>query len=189
MHHESADKIESLVHAFRSGDASAFDALFTAYAPMVEAALVQYARGCGDAEGRSLANEAFHNAVLHWSADGAASFGTYAKHCVVNALRRLGVQRQKECSFSDVDVDRLSVAVGVEARLIRREKAKDVCECARAVLSDEEYRVFLSCVLGTCSVSEYAEAAGKSKKQVENAKARALNKLRHMPSFLSILES
>ena len=34
-----------------------------------------------------------------------------------------------------------------------------------------------------------AEAAGKSKKQVENAKARALNKLRHMPSFLSILES
>ena len=91
--------------------------------------------------------------------------------------------------LSDVDVDRLSVAVGVEASLIRRETAKDLCDRVRAVLSDEEYRVFLRCVLGSCSSSEYAEASEKSKKQVENTKARVLKKLRGMPELFSILES
>lgn len=189
MHNANADKIESLVQAFRDGDAVAFDALFTAYAPMVESALTQYARGSADAEGRSLANEAFHSAVVHWSADGGASFGTYAKLCVVNALKKLGVHRQRECSFSDVDVDRLSIAVGVEAGMIRRENVKGLSESVRRVLSEEEYRVFLGCILGTCSVSEYAQAAGKTRKQVENTKARAVKKLRAMPELFSILES
>ena len=189
MHNADADKIESLVRAFRGGDAAAFDTLFVAYAPMIEAALMQYAAGHEDAEGRSLANEAFHNAVLHWSAEGAASFGTYAKHCVVNALKRLYTRRQRECAFSDVDVDRLSVAVGVEAGMIRRENVRGVCECARRVLSEEEYRVFRDCVLGTCSVAEYAQATGKTRKQVENTRARVMKKLRAVPELFSILES
>ena len=189
MHQVDADKIESLIHAFRGGDGAAFDALFAAYSPMVESSLVQYARGSEDAEARSLANEAFHSAVLHWSADGGASFGTYAKRCVVNALYRLGMQRQRDNILSDVDVDRLSVAVGVETGLIRKENARGLCERVRAVLSDEEYRVFLHCILGSCSAMEYAELSGKNKKQVENAKARAVKKLRCMPELFSILHS
>ena len=189
MDQHAADKIESLVRAFRAGDGGAFDTLFASYRPLIESSLVQYARGSDDDEARSLANEAFHSAVVHWSENGGASFGTYAKRCVVNALFRLSVSRQKECLLSDVDVDRLSVAVGVEAGLIRRETARDLCDRVRVALSDEEYRVFLRCVLGACSASEYAELTGKTKKQVENTKARVLKKLRGMPELFSILES
>ena len=187
MHNEVLEKIESFIYAYRGGDAAAFDSLFRMYTPMVESALIKYAKGAEDSDARSLANEAFHNAVLHWSSDGAASFGTYAKRCVINSLKKLMIERSHEQVPAPVDVDALCTYVGIEANMIRKDAVERIRRAVRPILSDEEYRVFLSCILGTLSVSEYTAQYGKKRKQVETTKWRALKKLRASRELLSVL--
>ncbi len=188
MHSDEMKKIETCIYAFRNGDTTAFDTLFAMYMPMIESALVKFAQGSDDRDARSLANEAFHSAVLHWSSEGAASFGTYAKLCVVNALKKLALSRSREITLSDVDVDRLCSSVGLEANMIRRETVARIRETVKPLLSEEEYRVFLSCILGSSSVMEYASAVGKTRKQVENTKARVVKKLKCIPELFSVLD-
>lgn len=187
MHNEVSEKIESFIRAYRAGNASGFDELFRMYSPMVEASLIKYARGEDDSDARSLANEAFHNAVVHWSSDGAASFGTYAKRCVVNALKKLAIDRSHEVAISPVDVDALCSYVGIEASVIRKDAVERIRRAVRPILSDEEYRVFLSCVLGVLSVGEYAQRHQKTRKQVEMTKWRVVKKLRECKELISVL--
>ena len=187
MHNEALEKIESFIYAYRDGDSSAFDLLFRMYTPMVKSALIKYAKGEEDSEARSLANEAFHNAVLHWSSEGSAAFGTYAKRCVVNALKKLMIERSHEQIPAPVDVDALCTYVGIEANMIRKDAVERIRRAVRPILSDEEYRVFLSCILGTFSITEYTAQYGKTRKQVETTKWRALKKLRASKELLSVL--
>ncbi len=187
MHNEVLEKIESFICAYREGDSMAFDELFRMYTPMILSALVKYAKGEDDSDARSLANEAFHNAVLHWSSEGSASFGTYAKRCVINALKKLRIERSREIALSDVDVDALCSYVGVEASVIRKDAVERIRHAVRPILSDEEYRVFLCCILGTFSVGEYAKQYDKTRKQVETTKWRALKKLRGSAELISVL--
>ena len=187
MHSEVMDKIEAFIYAYREGDASAFDALFHMYTPMILSSLARYARGEEDSDARSLANEAFHNAVLHWSSEGAASFGTYAKRCVINALKKLQIERSHEIAPAAVDVDALCSYVGIEATVIRKDAVDRIRQVVRPILSDEEYRVFLSCILGTLSVGEYGRLHDKTRKQVEMTKWRALKKLRASKELISVL--
>lgn len=187
MHNEVLDKIEAFIYAYREGDASAFDALFHMYTPMILSSLVKYAMGEEDSDARSLANEAFHNAVLHWSSEGAASFGTYAKRCVINALKKLQIERSHEIAPAAVDVDALCSYVGIEASVIRKDAVERIRQVVRPILSDEEYRVFLACILGTLSVGEYVKVYDKTRKQVEMTKWRVLKKLRASEELISVL--
>ena len=187
MHSEVLEKIESFIYAYRDGDMTAFESLFRMYTPMVEAALTKYAKGTEDSDARSLANEAFHNAVLHWSCDGAAAFGTYAKRCVVNALKKLAIERSHEQIPAPVDVDALCSYVGIEANMIRKDAVERIRRAVRPILSDEEYRVFLCCILGTLSVGEYTVQYEKTRKQVEMTKWRTLKKLRASDALISEL--
>ena len=187
MHNEVLEKIESFIYAYRGGDMTAFDALFRMYAPMIESALVKYAKGEEDSDARSLASEAFHNAVVHWSSGGTASFGTYAKRCVVNSLKKLAIERSHEIILAPVDVDALCTYVGIEANMIHKDSVERIRQAVRAVLSDEEYRVFLCCILGTFTVAEYAQQYEKTRKQVETTKWRTLKKLRQCEELISVL--
>ena len=189
MHKEVLEKIESFLCAYQGGEASAFDELFRMYTPMIDASLVKYARGEDDSDARSLANEAFHNAALHWSSEGGASFGTYAKRCVVNALKKLQIERSHEMAFSTVDVDALCAYVGIETSMIRRDTIERIRHTVHPLLSDEEYRVFLCCILGALSISDYADKYQKTRKQVETTKSRVLKKLRASQTLVSVLNS
>ena len=187
MHNEVLETIESFIYAYRGGDMTAFDTLFRMYSPMIEAALVKYAKGTEDSDARSLASEAFHNAVLHWSSEGTASFGTYAKRCVVNSLKKLAIDRSHEVTLVPVDVDGLCSYVGIEANMIRKDVTERIRQAVRPILSDEEYRVFLCCILGAFTVGEYAQQYEKTRKQVETTKWRAVKKLRVCKELISVL--
>ena len=183
MEMESKETIEAWIRSFRAADPYAFARLYAAYQPMLHRALVAHGLNGEDGEGQSVADEAFHNALLHWDADGAAGFGTYARRCVENALKRMLRARAAEAPLVGVDVDTLPIGGGAEKRLLRREAEERVLTFIRSIASEEEYRVFCALLWRGDSVAEYQRHSGKSRKQVENARARLLRKLQQYPEL------
>lgn len=177
------ETIVLLIDAFRGGDDSAFARLLEAYSPMLYRTISDFALSADDAEAYSAASEAFHAAALHWTKDGPAAFGTYSKRAVENALKRLLRVRREESSHLCGDVDALSIAPTAERHLLRRENTERTLRMVREVASAEEYRVFLSLIFRGESVAEYMASTGKSRKQVENTKARLLMKLKRYPEL------
>ena len=169
--------------AFRAGDDSAFVRLLEAYSPMLYRTISDFGLSTDDGEAYSVASEAFHAAALHWRTDGSAAFGTYAKRAVENALKRLLHARREESSHLGGDVDALSIPPMAEKHLLRRENTERMLRMVREVASEEEYRVFLSLIFRGESVAEYMASTGKSRKQVENTKARLLMKLKRYPEL------
>ena len=106
---------------------------------------------------------------------------------VINSLKKLRIERSHEIAPAPVDVDALCTYVGIEASMIRKDAALRIRQVVRPILSDEEYRVFLCCILGTLSVREYAKQYDKTQKQVETAKWRAVKKLRASKELISVL--
>lgn len=179
-------KLETVVlwiDAFRTGDDSAFVRLLSAYSPMLYRTMRDFGLSADDGEAYSVASEAFHAAALCWTKDGPAAFGTYAKRSVANALKRLLHTRREESAHLGGDVEALSIAPVAERYLVRRENTERMLRMVREVTSDEEYRVFLSLIFRGESAAEYMASTGKSRKQVENTKARLLSKLKKYPEL------
>ena len=187
MQMESKETIEAWIRSFRAGDPSAFARLYAAYQPMLHHAVSSHGLYREDGEGQSVADEAFHSALLHWDAEGDAGFGTYAKRCVENALKRFVRARAAEAPIVGVDVDTIAAGGGAERRLLRRESEERTLTLVRSIASDEEYRVFYAILWCGESVAEYQRRSGKTRKQVENARARLLRKLKQYPELYAQL--
>ena len=177
------ETIVLLIDAFRTGDDSAFVRLLEAYSPMLYRTICDFGLSADDGEAYSVASEAFHAAALHWTKDGPAAFGTYSKRAVENALKRFLHAKSEESSHLGGDVDALSIAPVAERHLLRRETTERTLKMVREVTSSEEYRVFLALIFRGESVAEYMASTGKSRKQVENTKARLLSKLKRYPEL------
>ena len=187
MEMESKETIEAWIRSFRSGDSSAFVHLYDLYRPMLYRTVSAFGLSREDGEGQSAADEAFHRAILRWDEAGGASFGTYAKRCVENAIKRLLRDRATEAPLVGVDVDTIPAAGLAESRLVRRESAERTLSLVRSIASDEEYRVFYALLWRGDSVADYQRQSGKSRKQIENAKARLLRKLKQYPELYAQL--
>ena len=184
---QSKETIEAWIRSFRAGDSVAFSHLYASYQPMLHHTVSAMGLHREDGEGQSVADEAFHSALLHWDADAGASFGTYAKRCVENALKRLLRSRATQAPLVGVDVDTIPTGGGAESSLVRRESEERTLALVRSIASDEEYRVFYCILWRGESVAEYQLYSGKTRKQVENARARLLKKLKQYPELYAQL--
>lgn len=175
----SADslRVRELIFSVRAGEETAFSELVAIYTPMVRGVIARY--GVDYDEMFSDACMALYKAVHTYDTEqGEVTFGLYAQICVTHRLLDI-LRREKgrELKMSDEDIESLSVESGIVTRLIREEESRTLRKSARQLLSELEYSVF-TMWLGELKNGEIADRLGKSVKDVENAKARILKKLR-----------
>ena len=179
---QELDKIEvsELILKFRAGDELAFSELIRRYLPMIKKLSASYSgAGVRADEAFCEASVAFYKAAVSYDIGRSdVTFGLYARICVSRRLCDLvGKSKQKEDLFSDLDVESISVQNGIESGLVRRESLRSALALAKSLLSEYEYEVFIRHLEGD-STAVIAASLGKSAKSVDNAKARALKRLR-----------
>ena len=130
------------------------------------------------------------DAAENFSAEGAASFRTYAGICIENRLKTVmrmsGSEKNKPLrgyveisdylEGSDAD-DTLGKGVDPEEQILIKESVSELRQKLKELLSKREYKVF-SLYLNGCSYDEIAKKVGISPKAVDNALQRARRKLR-----------
>lgn len=184
--YEKAD-VSSLIELIRAHDDAAFSELAARYSPMLNKLVSQFS--AVDSAAEEMLNEALvalHRAALTYDVGQVdVSFGLYARICAYNRLVDYSAsEKRRERVSSDVDVESIAVASGIQSRLEREETVGMLKACADEVLSDYERRVFALCLSGY-KTSEIADALGKSAKSVDNAKARMLKRMRERLDSMS----
>ncbi len=172
---------EALILLCRDGDDNAFSELARRFLPMLNKVISGYlSPSFSYGEAFSEASVALHRAILSYNTDRRdVTFGLYAKICVNRALldfsRKLG--KQEGHTQNGVDIDMFSRGATVEASLILRERMSEYFKKVRSILSDYEYDVLILYLEGY-TTDEISAKLSKTKKSVDNAKARALKHLR-----------
>ena len=175
-------EIEALLAMVRNGDEDAFSALCDRFSPMLDALLSQFSCGIAyEAEQAQEARIALYRAALTYaSADGAVTFGLYARICVRNALisfLRAHHKAADACSLDELGAGFWRDDNSPLDALITAEAAADIYRRAKTVLSSFERRVF-ELYMEEQSVERMARELGKSEKSVRNAIQRVRAKLR-----------
>ena len=171
-----------------SADGAAFTELFCRYADLMLCRIAGM-RPCGlDAD--DLIQECSIGLLMaarSYSAEGGASFRTYATVCIDNRLRSLrrGVQRNGQRPLNDyIELSELGEAgreptdpaPDPETLVLITESVSELRERMLSMLSETEFRVFTEYLSGT-SYGAIAEKLGISAKSVDNAIQRARRKL------------
>ena len=179
---QELDKLDvsDLILRVREGSDEAFSELIRRYLPMIKKVSSGFSGGKIRAdEAFSEASVAFYKAAMTYDIGRAeVTFGLYARICVYRKLCDLvGKEKGKEEFFSDLDVDSISVQSGIESDLVTRENMRSALSFAKSLLSEYEYEVFVLHLDGDTTAA-IARKLGKDAKSVDNAKARAVKRLR-----------
>ncbi len=125
-------------------------------------------------------NIGLFRAVLSYSEGKGASFGTYAKKCILNSILTAYKSSQSHKhqiltsakSLEDDDYSR-----SMEADFLVKEQNKEFIKTARQKLSEFEFLVF-SLYTMQYSYKEIAKLTGRDEKSINNAVQRIHKKLR-----------
>lgn len=168
------DRLQDLIASAAKGSDEAFETLLKLYGPLLQKHIGMYASSFSYGELYAEACEALLDAVLHWNAAGGAGFGHYLATCVRNRLKsfyrahrtQLPLPLEEQPSEEDCEDD-----------LIRADAVDRLLWQIRLLASELEFRVFSYYFRGY-TAAEIAEALGMREKDVTNAKARLVAKLR-----------
>lgn len=186
---QELDKIcvSDLILQVREGSDEAFSELIRRYLPMIKKMSSDFSGAkIRSDEAFCEASVAFYKAARTYDISRAeVTFGLYARICVYRRLCDLaGKERGKEDLFLDLDVDAISVQSGIESALVTRERMHSALLFAKSLLSEYEYEVFILHLEGYTTAA-IAKTLNKSSKSVDNAKARAIKRLREKKSGFS----
>ena len=177
--YENFDVTELLL-GVRAGSNEAFSELSRRYFPMIKKVVSGFlGGGIRSDEALCEASVAFYKAAMTYDESRTdVTFGLYARICVYRRLCDLaGKVKGKEDFFTDLNVENLSVQSPIEANLVSRESMAKALQKIKSLLSEYEYGVFILHLEGYTSAA-IAERLGKTSKSVDNAKARAIKRLR-----------
>ena len=181
--------VSELILKVREGVDEAFSELVRRYLPMLEKLTGSFAvAGLRRDEVFCEASVAFYKAAMTYDISRTeVTFGLYSRICVYRRLCDLaGKEKVKEGIFSDLDVDAISVQSNAESSLLARERMQTALFSIKSLLSDYEYEVFILHLEGY-TTAVIADKLGQSSKSVDNAKARAVKRLReHSAAFSDI---
>ena len=188
---QELDKIEvsDLILEVREGSDEAFSELMRRYLPMIKKVSAGFSGGkIRSDEAFCEASVAFYKAAKTYDIGRAeVTFGLYARICVYRRLCDLaGKERLKEDLFSTLVVDIICVPSGIESALLMKERMESALLFVKSLLSEYEYEVFVLHLEGYTTAS-IARLLGKSAKSVDNAKARAVKRLRESRTRFSDL--
>jgi len=166
-----------LLTEVRAGNESAFSKLVSLYQPLLLDKSLRFS--CGDESKKEDAYQeaclALHRAALTYDETKEATFGLYARVCVVNALRS---QYRREATAPDtVPLDEELLLADSFDELEEQENFERLLARINAELSVYERKVF-ALYIDDVSVSEIAEMLGKDEKSIRNAITRIKVKLR-----------
>ena len=173
-------EISDLILRVREGSDEAFSELTRRYLPMIKKVSYGFsADKVRSDEALCEASVAFYKAAMTYDVSRTdVTFGLYARICVYRRLCDLaGKAKGKEDLFSDLDVENISVQSGIEASLVSRESMSLALEKIKSLLSEYEYEVFILHLEGY-TTAQIANRLSKGAKSVDNAKARAIKRLR-----------
>ena len=170
------------VESARGGNDAAFEKLIAQYRPMLTAAVKACVESDEAEEAYSEACEALHAAVLHWKPERNTTFGLYARICVRRALHAYRAFLTKGAG-EELPEDQ-AAGESLESDLVGRETADLLMQRVKKLLSETEFSVFSDYVNGF-SNEETARRRALSQKQVANARARALGKVRKAKDLLA----
>ena len=172
-------EVENLIIKVRERDDFAFAELVRRYTPMVNKLISGFSSDTVSYdEAFSEACVALHKASLTYKLEiVGVTFGLYARICVKRRLSDLYSAKDSLTTDEEFDVDKISVGSNVESMLLLKERVQSFISCAREILSDYEYRVFILYIQGY-DTDSMCELLSRDKKSVENAKARMLKTLR-----------
>ena len=170
------ETLVSLILAVRAGDSSAFDAIVTAYRPLLQSLSNSYP---SPVEYYCEACVALLKAVKSYNVDqDRVTFGLYATIVIRRHLRSYHNENEsKKSQISDNDVEAIAVGDGIIARLFREEEYDEFCRKMQEILSELEYRVLWLWLEGL-RTADIARELSIDAKSVDNAKARIQKKLR-----------
>ncbi len=172
---------KQLIEAWQAGNGEACKELYSCYQAMIYKTI-----GCAPSVGMSFdealseAHYAFFEAAKHWNPDGKASFGTYAKTCIVNRLKHPASPIP-----ADIPAD-VETPDDMEAVFIRKDSFDRADLLVHGLLSSFEYKVFRFYLLGMKS-DEMAAKLDKKKKDIDNAKGRMFRKLKENAELFGCL--
>lgn len=171
--------LENVIFKIRERDDFAFAELVRRYTPMMNKLISSFfSDKISYDEAFSEACVALHKASLTYKLEiVGVTFGLYARICVKRRLSDLYSSSDSLDIAEDLDVDKLSIGSNVESMLLLKERVQSFILCAREILSDYEYRVFMLYIQGY-DTDYMCKALSRDKKSVENAKARMLKILR-----------
>ena len=171
--------LENLILKVRERNDFAFAELLKRYTPMINKLISGFSSDkISYDEAFSEASVALHKASLTYKLElVGVTFGLYARICVKRRLSDLYYASNSPEIEEDFDVEKLSVGSNVESMLLLKERVQSFISCAREILSDYEYRVFMLYIQGY-DTDSMCKALSRDKKSVENAKARMLKTLR-----------
>ncbi len=181
--------VAELILGVRAGSDEAFSELCRRYFPMIKKVASGFSGGrIRSDEALCEASVAFYKAAMTYDVCRTdVTFGLYARICVYRRLCDLaGRSKGNEDFFTDLDVENLSVQSPIEANLVSRESMAKAVLKIKSLLSEYEYRVFMLHLEGYTTAS-ISEKLGKSSKSVDNAKARAIKRLRESRAGFSEL--
>lgn len=180
--------VPDLILGVKAGGGEEFSELIRRYLPMIKKVSSSFVSAKIRAdEAFCEASVAFYRAAMTYDAGRTeVTFGLYARICVYRRLCDLAGKenRIKEENFSDLKIDEISVQSGIESNLVMRETMRRALDLAKSLLSDYEYQVFFLGLEGYTTAS-IAERLGCSAKSVDNAKARAIKRLREKSALFS----
>ena len=179
-------EVTSLINRVREGDQEAFLELLEKYKPLLHS---QVSRFTNDDLTKELyedllqeATIVFYNAILSFDlTQNDVEFGLYARICIYNALvsQMRVVCRRKAEQPTELDSSAFAgiVAEDPAVNIVEAENIKEIYSTIKKNLSDYEYAIWHSYMLGK-TAKEIGEAIGRDEKSVSNAVYRIRKKLR-----------
>ncbi len=183
---DGKDKIEALYEAAMRGEKVAFMELVSCFSPYIRYTASSFSLPYSEWD--DVNDEgviALYRAVMTYDAAHGASFTTYARVCIRNAIRSFvrSFRKQQEKQRNDLSLDDQKAEVLADAadcpedRLLASEWMADIRSGMKECLSETERKV-LNFRLDGLGTSEIAVMIGKDTKSVENTLFRARKKLR-----------
>lgn len=172
-----------LIQRAKDGDDAAKTSLLDRYRPLIESLVYQYSTTLPDEEREDLSQEAsiaFFRALEQFDTEKEIAFGFYAKTCIANRLKDYLRKRTKNPTKNALPYEGDDVLFGEDdwiKRFYDKESLKELLARLSEILSDFEYRIWMLHFTGY-SAAEIAAAAGKDRKSIENALARARLKIK-----------
>ena len=169
-------KVKELIEAAKGGDESAFEAIVSAYTPMLES--VASSLSLDVDEVFSDACMALLSAVKAFDlSQDDVTFGLYAKICVRRRLSDyISCERRSELPISEL-IESVGDPSDVDEDLLREEDRRIFHESCQRLLSEYEYVVLQKWLL-LDKTADIAADLHTSPKSIDNAKARIQKKLR-----------
>lgn len=174
------------IEKVKEGDQTAFLELLEKYKPLLHS---QVSKFTNDDLTMALyedllqeATLAFYNAILNYdNSQSDVEFGLYARICVYNALvsQMRVISRRKIEELTEPDSCTFDVPDSFDParNIVEEESIRDIYSVIKQNLSDYEYSIWRSYMLGK-TAREIAEKLGKDEKSVANAVFRIRRKLR-----------